>query len=81
MKASGGVTRPIDKNGRVVIPKEIRDQFDLKDDDPLEITVEGDRISLRKPVRSCALCGKRTKLIPVADKLICQDCVALVKAL
>lgn len=36
----------IDRAGRVVIPKEIRDRLTLAADTALEITVEGDRVVL-----------------------------------
>ena len=47
MRATG-VVRKIDDLGRVVIPREIRKQFGIKDGDPLEIFVSKDKIILRK---------------------------------
>ncbi len=41
----------IDRAGRVVIPKEIRDRLSLEPDASLEVTVEGDEIRL-SPVRT-----------------------------
>lgn len=41
---STGIVRRIDNLGRVVIPKEIRERFHIKDDDPLEIFTEDDFI-------------------------------------
>ena len=44
-----GMVRAVDKMGRVVIPKSIRDQLDIKDDvDSFEIYMEGDNVILRK---------------------------------
>ena len=40
----------IDRAGRVVIPKEIRDRLSLEADASVEVTVEGDEIRLT-PVR------------------------------
>ncbi|MGE7092578.1 AbrB/MazE/SpoVT family DNA-binding domain-containing protein [Lysinibacillus sp. NPDC048646] len=45
---STGITRKLDELGRVVIPKELRDNFDIKEKDPLEIFTEGNNIILRK---------------------------------
>lgn len=45
---STGITRKVDELGRVVIPKELRDNFDIKEKDPLEIFTEGGNIILRK---------------------------------
>lgn len=36
----------IDRAGRVVIPKELRDRFDIDADTPLELTVDGDGLRL-----------------------------------
>jgi AbrB family looped-hinge helix DNA binding protein len=36
---STGITRPCDSLGRVVLPKELRDEMDIKPDDRLEILV------------------------------------------
>ena len=45
---STGIVRRIDELGRIVIPKEIRKSFRIKNGDNLEILVEGDNITLRK---------------------------------
>lgn len=47
MRATG-IVRRIDDLGRVVIPREIRKQFGIKEGDPLEIFVNKDEIILRK---------------------------------
>jgi len=44
-------TVTIDKAGRVVIPKALRDELQLEPGDALELESEGDRMTLR-PVRS-----------------------------
>ena len=46
---SMGILRPVDRNGRIVIPKELRKQLDIKDEvDSIEIFTDGDVIVLRK---------------------------------
>lgn len=47
MKATG-IVRRIDELGRVVIPREIRERFHIKDGDPLEIFTEDNKIVLCK---------------------------------
>ena len=39
----------IDRAGRVVIPKELRDQLDLGPNAELELTVDGDGLRLSRP--------------------------------
>lgn len=47
MKATG-IVRRIDDLGRVVIPKEIRRSMGIKENDPLEIFVEKDRVIFQR---------------------------------
>ncbi len=43
-----GMSRKIDDLGRIVIPAETRRLFNIREGDHLSISVEGDRIVLRK---------------------------------
>ena len=45
---STGIVRRIDELGRVVIPREIRERYHIKNGDPLEIFTEDDKIVFRK---------------------------------
>ena len=71
-----GMTRPIDEVGRIVLPKEIRQKMDLKTKDELEISVEEDKIILRKFQPSCVLCGSGKDLTVFNENKICKDCIA-----
>jgi len=46
-------TVTLDKAGRVVIPKTLRDALRLEPGDPLELESEGERVTLR-PIRSAS---------------------------
>ena len=72
---STGITRPVDSLGRIVIPMEIRESFDIKTKDLLEIFVEGDRIVLKKHAESCVFCEKSEDLVSVENKKICRACL------
>ena len=49
MKKNTGITRHIDELGRIVIPKEIRKTFKIKEGDSLEIFTDKDgEIILKK---------------------------------
>lgn len=48
MVKATGVVRKVDELGRVVLPKELRRTFGIKERDPLEIFVDGDHIMLKK---------------------------------
>ncbi|MFS0882548.1 AbrB/MazE/SpoVT family DNA-binding domain-containing protein [Metabacillus niabensis] len=57
---STGIVRQVDPLGRVVLPKELRRMFEIKNKDPLEIFTENDRIVLKKykPQSACMITGE-----------------------
>lgn len=71
-----GIVRRIDELGRVVIPKEVRDNFEIMEKDSLEIFVDGEKIILKKYIPSCIFCGSSKELITYNDKLVCNKCIA-----
>lgn len=76
-----GMTRAVDEVGRIVLPKEIRESMDLKTKDELEISVEGDKIILRKFQPSCVLCGGNSGLILFNSNKLCANCIAKIARL
>ncbi len=70
------MVRPVDKLGRVVIPREIRRQFDItNDEDSFEIFIEDDMIILKKYQPSCIFCGRADHTIQHKGHIICKDCI------
>ena len=55
---STGIVRKMDDLGRIVLPMEIRNTFDINPKDPLEIFVDEDCIVLRKYEPACVFCGE-----------------------
>ena len=70
---STGIIRKVDELGRVVIPIEIRNKFDIAEKDPIEIYVEGSSIILKKFEPNCVFCGSTKDLSSYNDKLICKE--------
>jgi transcriptional pleiotropic regulator of transition state genes len=71
-----GIVRGIDEVGRIVIPKEYRRMLKVNDkEDALEISMEGDRIVLRKHMPACTFCGSSDGMIEYAGYKICRHCV------
>lgn len=60
MKAT---TVPIDKAGRVIIPKWVREGINLRAGDELKISLEGQRIQLEPTVEDAGLVRKGHALI------------------
>lgn len=73
MKATG-IIRKVDELGRVVIPIEIRNQFNIVEKDPIEIYVNDSSIVLRKYEPNCIFCGSTENLIEHKNKLVCEKC-------
>lgn len=71
---STGIIRKVDELGRVVIPIEIRNKFEIAEKDPIEIYVEGSSIVLKKFEQNCIFCGSTKDLVEYKDKLICSKC-------
>lgn len=71
---STGIIRRVDELGRVVIPIEIRNQFNILEKDPIEIYVDGSSIVLKKFEENCIFCGSTKNLLAYNDKLICTNC-------
>ncbi len=71
---STGIVRKMDELGRVVIPIEIRNQFNIAEKDPVEIYVDGSSIVIKKYEPNCIFCGNTENLINYNDKLICEEC-------
>ena len=78
---STGIVRRVDELGRVVIPIEIRNQFNIVEKDPIEIYVDGSSIILKKFEPNCIFCGSNQDLLTYHDKLICSECANKIGAL
>ena len=72
---STGITRPVDALGRVVIPMEIREAFDIKTKDLLDIYVQDNKIILRKHNESCVFCDCGDNLVVFEGRKICKECL------
>lgn len=73
-----GIIRRVDELGRIVIPMEIRNRFNIKEKYPMEIYVDSDSIILKKYEPNCIFCGSSEDLIEFKDKVICNKCIKLI---
>lgn len=80
MKATGMV-RAIDKVGRIVIPIEIRKQYNIECGDSLEMFTDNDTIVLRKYQPACIFCGDAKDTKTFNDVKICRNCLERLKSL
>ena len=70
-----GIVRPIDELGRIVIPKELRKVFGIKDRDELEIFVENNMIILKKYEPTCVFCEGTENVVSLNEKFVCSECI------
>ncbi len=73
---STGMVRPVDRMGRVVIPKEIRKRLQIENDkDSFEIYMEGEYVVLHKFEPTCMFCGKLGESVDMQGHTICKNCI------
>ena len=71
-----GVIRPVDKMGRVVIPKEIRERLKIENDkDSFEIYTNGDLVILKKYQASCVFCNSLGDSVLYNGYSVCKKCI------
>lgn len=76
---STGIVRKLDELGRIVLPIEIRKTMDIKDKDGVEIFVDDNKIILKKYTPACIFCGSNDNVTTFKDKLVCKNCVEILK--
>ena len=67
--------KKIDDVGRVVLPKDVREELGLRINDVIKIDVEKDKIIITKAEETCLFCGNKSGLIHFKGKTICGKCV------
>ncbi|MDL4842663.1 AbrB/MazE/SpoVT family DNA-binding domain-containing protein [Aquibacillus rhizosphaerae] len=72
---STGLVRKVDTLGRIVLPKELRDVFKIREKDPLEIFTEEDKIILKKfeTNMACHITGE----VNAENKTFCDGKIVL----
>lgn len=70
-----GITRPVDSQGRVVLPIELLKTLDISKKDCLDVFVDGNELVLRKTQSGCVFCGEMERLILFHENQICEECV------
>lgn len=70
-----GVVRKLDQLGRIVLPKELRDNLEFVENQPLEIYIKEDLIILKKYKPGCYCCGNLEVEAKVLGLNLCQKCI------
>ena len=72
---STGIVRKVDRLGRFVLPIELRNTFNIKENDPLEIFVDNETIILKKYSPACIFCSETNEVVVYNGKNICKSCI------
>jgi len=69
-------TRQTDEIGRILLPRELRREFEIEAETDLDIYADGDRIVLQRHYPVCKICGGDNDLAQMAGKgvFICAGC-------
>lgn len=71
-----GIVRTVDKQGRVVLPNEMRKQVNIeKENDSVEIFLSGDDIIIRKHRPACFICNTLDEIVHYNGYNICVNCI------
>ncbi|MBP3696791.1 MAG: AbrB/MazE/SpoVT family DNA-binding domain-containing protein [Clostridia bacterium] len=75
-----GFVREVDSVGRIVIPMQLRKEFNIVEQgSKVELFSDGKQIILKKAVDSCAFCKSETDLLEVDGNYICKACLDKIK--
>ena len=75
-----GIIRNVDKQGRVVIPNEIRKQLNIDvEKDSVEIFLSGNDIIIRKHRPACFICNTLDEMVRYNGYNICINCIEKLK--
>lgn len=69
-----GIVRKVDQLGRIVLPKELRNENFIKEGSPLELYVDGEKIILKKYHQGCIFCGEINATVIFKNKVVCSKC-------
>lgn len=70
-----GMVRNVDELGRIVIPKEMRRRLGIGNNDPVDISIEGDRIVLEKYRMCCHFCSSEDGIVEFKGRNVCRRCI------
>lgn len=80
MLKATGIVRKVDELGRIVLPVELRRTLGVRQNDPMEIYVDGENVVIQKYRQQCVFCGEHEAVSEFRGKLVCGSCAAALGA-
>jgi transcriptional pleiotropic regulator of transition state genes len=69
----------VNSEGRVVIPAEMRKALNIKDEDEIEIELNGKIMSMKPKEKRCAICSRTDELNSTENLTLCNVCLTKLK--
>lgn len=64
----------VEKEGRVFLPVQIREQINIRSRDLLKFCRVGEYIIVEKKYQTCIFCGQKNDLVEFRNKYVCRGC-------
>lgn len=64
----------LDKDGRITLPKSAVDFMDIDENTELSLSVEKDKIVIKRKYSECIFCGCPINLIGIKEYYVCEKC-------
>ncbi|MCL2575101.1 MAG: AbrB/MazE/SpoVT family DNA-binding domain-containing protein [Defluviitaleaceae bacterium] len=69
-----GAVKKVDELGRIIIPRVIREQKQIRPSDKFEFVMDGDVIMLVRHFDKCMACDDDTNIKRVHKTYLCEEC-------
>lgn len=80
--AKAAYKREVDRLGRLVIPKQYRDELDLPEEGgEVNVTCQGGVIYITKTSATCVFCRSHKDLLEYRGKPVCRRCMESLRQL
>ena len=66
--------RKVDELGRIVLPIEIRKQLGIDENNPVDMVLDGGKITITKSIPTCVVCDSQELVRDFNDKPLCNTC-------
>lgn len=73
---ANAIIRRIDELGRIVLPVNLRREQDIDTNDAVEVYSDGEKIIVRKHIKSCVFCGAEENIRDINGKSVCRMCIS-----
>lgn len=78
MARSLGAVRKVDGLGRLIVPKSLRERYEMDCGAPVEFLAHEDGLLIRAYHPGCVFCGNTTEVKEHEGKRVCRSCASAI---